>query len=174
MTHTARIAAVLGTLTLASLTGCMDVGAPKTGGVDDTSRRAALGITCEARVTLAGTFVRAAAQPTDVIGCWPVGHWEFSPVLEDSDCATDVALEQKYSFDVSRDADENYNYTVNTDPTGKHRVKVTSGGSGLCEGGLEIFSQDGLSVLNLKPQLAADGTISGFGEFTTYTANQWW
>ena len=174
MTHTARIAAVLGSLTLASLTGCMDVGAPHSGGVDDTSRRAALGITCEARVTLAGQFVRGADQPADIAGCWPVGHWEFTPTLEDSDCVGDVALLPSYSFDVTRDAEENYNYTVGTDPTGRHRVKVTSGGSGLCEGGLEIFSQDGLSVLNLKPQLAADGTISGFGEFTAYTANQWW
>lgn len=175
MTHNARIGAVLGALAVGSLSGCFSPGESRSGGeIDDTARRAALGITCEARVSITGSFVRGADQPADVKGCWPVGKWTFTASLEDSDCTSDIAMETEYSFDVARDTDENYVYTVNTNPTGRNRVKVTSGGSGLCEGGLEIFSADGTTVTNFKPQLNADGSIVGFGEHTVYTGNQWW
>lgn len=174
MTNIARISAVLGALAVGSLSGCFSPGESRSSDIDDTARRAALGISCESKLSITGSFVRGADQPADVMGCWPVGKWTFSATVEDSDCLGEIAMEQSYSFDVTRDADENYFYTVNTSPTGKHRIKVTSGGSGLCEGGLEIFSADGMTVTNFKPQLNADGTIVGFGEHTVYTANQWW
>lgn len=51
------------------------------------------------------------------------------------------------------------------------RLKVTEGGGGECEGGLELFSEDGKSYWNLKPALTGT-TISGFGEFKLFEKAQ--
>ena len=49
---------------------------------------------------------------------------------------------------------------------------MTSGGSGLCEGGLMIWSADRKTLVNLKPTLRADGTIGGNGEVERYSTAQ--
>jgi hypothetical protein len=52
-----------------------------------------------------------------------------------------------------------------------YKVKVSEGGGGDCEGGLELFSQDGKSYWNFHPALT--GTeIAGQGEFRIYQEAQ--
>ncbi len=51
------------------------------------------------------------------------------------------------------------------------RLKVTEGGGGECEGGLELFSADGKSYWNMKPALTGT-TISGFGDFKLFEKAQ--
>lgn len=51
------------------------------------------------------------------------------------------------------------------------RLKVTEGGGGECEGGLELFSTDGKSYWNLKPALTGT-TITGFGDFKLFVKPQ--
>jgi hypothetical protein len=51
------------------------------------------------------------------------------------------------------------------------RLKVTEGGGGECEGGLELYSADGKSYWNLKPALTGNA-ISGFGDFKLYEESQ--
>lgn len=52
-----------------------------------------------------------------------------------------------------------------------HRLKVTEGGGGECEGGVEIYSADGLNYWNLKPALTGT-TLSGFGDYAAYEKSQ--
>jgi hypothetical protein len=51
------------------------------------------------------------------------------------------------------------------------RLKVTEGGGGECEGGLELFSADGKSYWNMKPALTGT-TITGFGDFKLFNKPQ--
>jgi hypothetical protein len=51
------------------------------------------------------------------------------------------------------------------------RLKVTEGGGGECEGGLELFSTDGKSYWNMKPALTGT-TITGFGDFKLFDQPQ--
>jgi hypothetical protein len=53
-----------------------------------------------------------------------------------------------------------------------YKVKVTEGGGGECEGGLELYSLDGKSYWNLHPML--EGTaLTGFGDFHVYQEVQY-
>jgi hypothetical protein len=133
-----------------------------------------LGRVCSAVLGLTGAFEESAPQPSDVFGCWPVGTWTFTARVEDNECTEDPALENEYRFLVERDEESVETYTYLTDPAYERvRIKVTSGGGGLCEGGLELYSEDGTKVLNLKPALHADKTITGFGEYDLYLRDQW-
>jgi hypothetical protein len=138
-----------------------------------SDRQQQLGIVCEAQVKIAGHFETSAARPADVFGCWPVGTWTFSASVESSDCASPPALAPQYAFAVARDADsiETYRYLGATSSEGI-ALKVSSGGSGLCEGGLMIYSADRKTLVNLKPTLHADGTITGNGEVELYATPQ--
>lgn len=172
MTHLARWTKVLVGMTLAvgSLSGCM----PDPGSASAQDRKSVLGIQCEGKIKISGQFVKGAEQPYDVHGCWPVGTWTFTAELEDTDCTNPPVLESQYSFRVERDAEETMQYTYLNDPAyERRRMKVTSGGGGLCEGALEIYSPDGKILLNLHPALQADGTINGFGELEVYAKDQW-
>jgi hypothetical protein len=153
---------------LGTLLGC--VSSPD-GTTDD--RQAQLGIVCEAQVAISGRLAGGARRPSDVFGCWPVGTWSFTASVESTDCASPPALEPAYAFSVARDADqvESYRFVSDPDRDGV-KVKVTSGGSGLCEGGLMIWSADRKTLVNLKPTLKADGTIAGNGEIELYSTPQ--
>jgi hypothetical protein len=152
-----------------TLVGC--VSSPADNAVED--RNAQLGIVCEAQVAITGRVQGAPRRPSDVFGCWPAGTWTFAATVQSTDCATTPALEPSYSFSVARDSDQVETYRFLNDPgnTGV-KVKVSSGGSGLCEGGLMVWSADRKTLVNLKPTLKADGSIAGNGEIELYAAPQ--
>jgi hypothetical protein len=152
-----------------TLVGC--VSSPADSAVDD--RKTQLGIVCEAEVAISGKVQAAPRRPSDVFGCWPAGTWSFAATVQSSDCASTPALEPSYAFSVTRDSDQVETYRFLNDPDRDGvKVKVTSGGSGLCEGGLMIWSADKKTLFNLKPTLKADGTIAGNGEIEVYSAPQ--
>jgi hypothetical protein len=53
-----------------------------------------------------------------------------------------------------------------------YKLKVTEGGGGECEGGLELYSKDGKSYWNLHP-MQEGTTINGFGDFHLYKEKQY-
>jgi hypothetical protein len=161
--------AVLGlTLALGAAPGC-SAGPPS----PTSDRQQQLGIVCEAQVRIAGQFQASAARPSDVFGCWPVGTWTFSATVESTDCLRPPALEPQYAFSVTRDANELETYRFLNEPAREGvKLKVSSGGSGLCEGGLMIYSPDRKTLVNLKPTLNEDGTVTGNGEVELYSTPQ--
>lgn len=52
-------------------------------------------------------------------------------------------------------------------------VKVSQGGSGLCAGSVELYSTDGKTVFNLRPELNSDNSITGDGEYAIFATDQW-
>jgi hypothetical protein len=169
------------TVVILGVTGCtgiaslneQDEAADPTKPVDE-ARQTQLGMVCDARLTLTGSFTQAAPQPEDVFGCWPVGTWTFTAKVGESNCTTNPTLESAYTFRVTRSPEtESDLYTYDNDPNNADvRVKVTSGGSGLCEGGLTYFRDGGKVVVNLKPNLHADGHLDGQGEYEEYGQDQ--
>lgn len=157
-----------------TLCACVPDAAPPYEGARDMSERQKLGILCEAQLALYGTFSMSMAKPDDVSGCWPVGVWRFTSRLQANDCDQAPSLEPEYSFQVTRDEDsvETYQY-LNTPGYERVRMKVTSGGGGLCEGALQLFSPDGTTVVNFKPSLHEDLSIDGFGEYAIFESDQW-
>jgi hypothetical protein len=170
MKNNPHVSQVLLALTLALGAGPGCLSSPSSPTAD---RQQQLGILCEAQVDLTGRFQASAARPADVFGCWPVGTWTFAASVASTDCASPPALEPQYAFAVARDADslETYRYLGASSPAGV-QLKVTSGGSGLCEGGLMIYSPDRKTLVNLKPTLHADGTVTGNGEIELYATPQ--
>jgi hypothetical protein len=164
-------AAITLSLVLGAGPGCLSVpSSPENANAD---RQAQLGIVCEAEVKLAGHFQPGAAQPADVFGCWPVGTWTFAAEIEKTDCPSPPALEPAYAFSVSRDGEQRESYRFLNAPDRQGvKLKVSSGGSGLCEGGLMIYSADGKTLVNLKPTLNADGSVAGHGEVELYATAQ--
>jgi hypothetical protein len=147
---------------------------PDSGPVEEVRDAAPNGILCEARLVLAGTFEVAEPQPPDVSGCWPVGVWRFSAAIESGTCPLPLDLEDEYAFQVSRNAEESYQYTFLDDPAyPRVRMNVTSGGGGLCEGGFEVYSLDGTIVRNFKPALEPDDTLTGHADYEVYADDQW-
>jgi hypothetical protein len=51
------------------------------------------------------------------------------------------------------------------------KLAVTETGSG-CEGGLELYSVDGMEYWNMKPLLQDNGAVAGFGEYAHFTKSQ--
>jgi hypothetical protein len=142
------------------------------GGGDDSSDR----ITCEAAVTLSGTMV-AETQPAEVIGCWPVGTWTFSPTLGTNTCPTPPPLLGTYAFTGERDltsAEPDFTWiftvTAPNDPTA--HVGVSSGGGGLCSAAMMVYSADGKTVTNLHPALGEGGVLTGNGTYEVHTTDQ--
>jgi hypothetical protein len=62
--------------------------------------------------------------------------------------------------------------TYVTDPNAKVIAKYSEGGSGLCEGELDLYNTDGTKVWLLKPELNADNSITGDGEYGEFTTDQ--
>ena len=103
-------------------------------------------------------------------------------MVADSTCATAPTLLPSYSFrtDYGKNAsnEPEYTYTLlSPSPTVMHNsVKVSSGGGGLCEGILELFSDDGLQTWNMHPTLNtfnASGALGGQGEFAIFRVDQY-
>ncbi|MEZ4358874.1 MAG: hypothetical protein R3B48_01750 [Kofleriaceae bacterium] len=146
---------------------------------------------CHTDVTITGTMV-PAAKPADYdpelgdTNCWPVGEWTFtaSPRATNEDGSTQCPstdLLAEYKVKVERDFvnDDLDTYTFVTNPNAKARMKVSSGGGGLCEGVFEFYSDNGMVLHNLHPALqpapsaGANHPLTGHGEFHMYDTDQW-
>lgn len=174
MTRTIGAFVLLGSLVL----GACGVGDEV---VESDDRDEQLGIICEATFSTTGTFAAGVpARPAEEMGCWPVGTWTFTAKIDQNMCDQAPSVLASYSFKVDR--------AVNPDPT-KDEGYVESytwlGGTELklrkvgvsaladgCQGGIELFSNDGTQFWNMRPHLAPNGTMSGFGEYTLYDSNQ--
>lgn len=139
-------------------------------------RNEELGIICEAVFNLTGTFVAGTpGRPAEVSGCWPVGEWTFTASIADNACPTAPAILPSYRFTVGRIEGADMQGYVDTyswagDISAVRRLKVTAGGGGECEGGLELFSADGTQFWNMKPNQTG-GVLSGTGEYALYNEN---
>jgi hypothetical protein len=159
--------------------GC-GVGDERTPDTDDRDEE--LGILCNAELDLSGTFAAGEpARPAEVpTGCWPVGTWTFSASLRSNECSEPpVQLETTYSFRVDRSVNPDptqdlgweESYTYLGDRSKLYRLKVSEGGGAECEGGLELYNDDGTEFWNLKPALGGT-TIMGFAEYAKYDSDQ--
>ena len=170
-----RMAQQAGAWLLATIAlGACGVGGASPDGAD---RNAQLGIVCNASFKTQGTFAIGSPQPAGVQGCWPIGVWTFTATMNTNECPTAPALQAQYQFKAEEIPDNNgdpvQTFTYLTEPAAHYRLKVSSGGGGLCEGGLQIYSPDGLQFWNMKPSLNADGSLTGFGEYSLYKTDQW-
>jgi hypothetical protein len=142
-----------------------------------------LGRVCTSQLSVTGSFVQGAAPPlnndgTTYEGCWPVGTWTFSASVEQNDCATPPQMLPSYAFKGSlitdpETQDQVQSFSYLTDPSAHAIIRVSAAGNATCEGELSVFSPDGLQVWTLKPWLNTDTTISGEGEYSLYTDDQW-
>lgn len=138
------------------------------------------GRVCGAVLSTMGTFAPDTAHPppADSMGCWPYGTWTFTAKVEMNDCDQQPPsllpeYEMRVDYSTNEDGNPVQSYTFTTDPNARHTVKVSQGGAGLCEGELQIFSEDGKIVYLLKPELFADGSILGDGEYGVFNDDQW-
>ena len=136
-------------------------------------------------------------DPEDVArplaGCWPVGTWTFTATIDPAAEVLDIdgdgvgdrcgevpgtALPQlapSYSYRVDRVMDDvealgwTETITVLTGTTESRlvRMKISEGGGGECEGGMEYDNPERTALYSLKPALEGT-TLTGFGEYTLY------
>jgi hypothetical protein len=155
--------------------GC-GVGDPNEGGIDMNPN----GRVCTTTFTTHGTFAPDTANPRPAdggSGCWPIGVWTFSANVDTNDCSPAPQVLNQYQFKgtvtLNMDGDPEQAFSYMTDASARSIVKVSQGGSGLCEGEVQLFSTDGLKVFLFKPALNADNSIAGDGEYGEFTSNQW-
>lgn len=152
---------------------------------------------CSATLTTSGTFVMSQPVPDDrnnstnepgpdgmpdFTGCWPVGTWTFTAKVETTDCDTPPVPKPEYKFVTTYQADVDglgaeYDYTMQAPTlaaTGEFlRLKVSSGGGGLCEGVMELYLDGGKTAWYLHPALNdfnKSGPLTGVGDYATYDA----
>jgi len=151
---------------------------------------------CTANLAITGTFTIGAMAPDDVnndtnqppgdgrpdiMGCWPTGTWTWTMSVTDNTCPTAPVPEASYSFrtDFLPDTggEPQYTYTLLAPAlTSNFRLKVSSGGGGLCEGGLEIYSEDGKTGWIIQPALDVfnqSGPLNGKGEYAIWKEPQY-
>ena len=137
---------------------------------------------CTMQMTVSGSFTETEPAPphedgTPYTGCWPIGVWTFTATKTTTDCTNSPVLLPQYQFKGERVADMDGElwpkFTYMTDPSIRHRIKVSQGGDGLCEGELNLFSADGKEVWIIKPELYADKHLGGDGEYALYGSDQW-
>jgi hypothetical protein len=176
---------IAGVCALLFTTGCLveTAGGGGGGGLDDDNNT--LDRVCTTQLAVTGSFVQSKPPPLDeetgmpTQGCWPVGIWTFSAAIESApaNCPNEPALLPEYQFKVEELLDDDglryQDNTYMTDPSVRHRVKVSEGGAGLCQGELNLFSADGKEVWIIKPSLYADLHLGGDGEYMLYNSDQW-
>lgn len=151
---------------------------------------------CLAHLNITGQFTMSQAAPDivnndtgdppgdgkpDIMGCWPVGTWTFSAALVDNTCKTEPMLLAEYKFNgvyIPDPTEPKYEFTLVTPDPGSlnHRVHVSSGGGGLCEAGVELYSADGKQSWILQPALNtfnASGPLTGLGEYAEWKDAQY-
>jgi hypothetical protein len=152
-----------------------------------------LGILCSTFYSSSGTFVPNAADPppANFTGCWPIGAWTFTLTLSTDTtmgggidtCTTgghEPTALAKYQFtgtttlDQDGDPVEHFTYKAQSnDPNVHTTIKVTEGGTGICQGGMSLFDTTGTKVWTLSPELNLDNSITGSAEYDLYGSNQW-
>lgn len=168
--------------------GACGVGDDGGGGPDVNPNR----IKCTAAFTTQGTWAEGTpVRPPEIpTGCWPVGTWNFTAMVDATQEVVDVtgdgvgdrcgevsgtqapSVLAGYSFRVDRVDDpasdgwlESYTYLG--DMATFFKLGVTEGGVGDCEGALELRSLDKKEYWIFHP--AETGiTIAGTGEYTLY------
>lgn len=151
---------------------------------------------CIANLAITGTYAIGAMVPDNVdndtneppadgmpdfTGCWPTGTWTFNLSITDNTCATPPTPLPEYKFrtDYLPDANGEPQYThtiLSPNLTTNYRLKVSSGGGGLCEGIMEIYSEDGLQSWILHPALNSfnmSGPLTGVGEYAEWRDAQY-
>jgi len=152
-----------------------------------------LGIICSTFYASAGTFVPNTADPppSNFSGCWPIGDWTFS-LTTNTDASTGGGMDTcttggneptalaRYQFtgstslDSNGDTVQNFTYTPQAgDPNVNTTIKVTHDGTGVCQGNLTLYDATGTKVWTLQPELNADNSITGNGEYDLYPTDQW-
>ena len=154
---------------------------------------------CNTEFNLTGTYAVGMAPPDlvnndtqqppadgvpDIQGCWPTGMWTFTAAVTTNDtmtpdCSPAPNVPQQVQFRVDFVSDPNdptYTYTLLA-PTGfkKTIVKISQGGGGLCEGQVELYSEDGKETFNFHPILNVfnqNGPLAGQGEFARFNVSQ--
>src|SRR5664279_3251496 len=192
----AGICVVLGLPIAACTTGSPAPGGGTTDatlGPPSESGMAQLGILCSTYYSASGTFVPNAADPppANFSGCWPIGAWTFSLTLSTDTtagggidtCSTgghEPTTLAKYQFtgtttlDQAGDPVEHFTYKAQSnDPNVHTTIKVTEGGTGICQGGMSLFDTTGTKVWTLSPELNVDNSITGSAEYDLYGSDQW-
>ncbi|HUQ06302.1 MAG TPA: hypothetical protein VM261_27545 [Kofleriaceae bacterium] len=133
---------------------------------------------CSTSLTMVGTFAVGTPKPAEINGCWPIGTWTFAATVGEGDCTDMPAPLAEYAIRVDRnleseDPDFSWLYTYVTDPADMTAsIDVTSGGGGLCEATVMLFSADGKRVWNMHPALQADNSVTGIGDYEVHTTDQ--
>jgi len=159
-------------------------------GVDPNGR------TCTTTYTTTGNVTGQTAVPDnnmdgqpDISGCWPQGTWKFRATADGGNCSPEPVPLPEYEIkidygcfpagkncgpDATPENAGEYGFQVNmiTETPLRKKLKYSSGGGGLCYGGFELFSDNGLEVWNFKPTLNADLTLGGIGEFSRFNKDQ--
>ena len=150
---------------------------------------------CSTSMAITGQVTNRPATPIDV--CSAVGTWTFSPTVAGGTTISSTAggvpactsvtppsqIEIKVAWECPAGKDCGPNatpqnsgemgYTIAmTNAPAKSNIKFTAGGSGVCEGIVELFSNDGKELFNLHPNLMTDGSLVGQGDFVRYASDQ--
>lgn len=135
------------------------------------------GMQCSTALTLSGTFTPDGSRPAAYDGCWGAGNWTFTASIMSNTCSSPPMLSPMYQFTAASEPDMNGDPIVDkftlVDPDGSsvmNIVKITQLASTTCEGEVDICSDDGKQVFELRPDLTevSGNGITGQGEFLIY------
>jgi hypothetical protein len=134
---------------------------------------------CNATLTVTGSFTPDTTQPapTDWATCWPVGMWTFTAAVGTNNCSPAPTPAAMYQMKGTTMPDMNGDPMPVMQFVGDQSMRpiahYSDGGSGLCEGELDLYSADGKTVWLLKPELNADNSLTGDGEYGVFDTNQY-
>lgn len=145
---------------------------------------------CSATLSITGMFTMSSPAPDvlnnqtnmppgdgmpDFTGCWPTGNWSFSAAIDTTTCSNLQQPAQTYQFTTTytqasdgQGGEYDYALVAPTLATGEYRLKVSSGGGGLCEGVMELYLDGGKKAWLLHPALNVfnqSGPLTGVGEY---------
>jgi hypothetical protein len=130
----------------------------------------AIGRTCEAELSLVGTFVPVGTGVSPEGDCAPMGDWTLNVEVTSMGDCVDVPAAGEYKYTITED-DDGYDVVYEGDPTNMYTFgKITI--EGPCQGSFEHYGTDGLSLTLLKPYTLEDLSILGTGVYETYETSQ--
>ncbi len=150
---------------------------------------------CDATLSITGSFTMSEPAPDlvnndtnmppgdglpDFTGCWPTGTWAFTAKVESTSCSTtpqQPTTEYRFTTTYSQGSDGaggQYDYQLVSPAlsAGEYRLKVSSGGGGLCEGVMELYLDGAKKAWLLHPALNVfnqSGPLTGVGEYGEYS-----